>query len=79
MTVEHVPRVGGDIQLVLFRGVPHGQTKVGDGRCEIFLDENISRLDVPVSDGRLPSRTKYLRVEVREARGDGAGETNLGN
>lgn len=51
--------------------VSHGEAKICDATFSVFLDQNISTLDISMGDGRLSLRAEYLRVQMRQATGDG--------
>ena len=52
------------------------KTEVGYDTGEIFLDQNVPTLQVPVSDGRLALCARDLEVEVGQTRGDGHGHVD---
>ena len=67
-------------KVACFRWVPvksHSKTEVCYGACEVSLDEDISWLDVPVSDGGLGTGARDLCVEVRNAGRSRMGQSDL--
>ena len=64
------PGVLGNVGLPGGLGVGHGQPEVSDDAGAVSPDQDVLRLDVPVSDGGLALGPEYLRVQMHEA-GDG--------
>ena len=55
----------------------HSQPEVCYGAREVSLDEDVSWLDVPVSDGGFGTGARDLGVEVRDAGRSRMGQSDL--